>query len=174
MERQRKKEAHLLLTREESKRRDRERLENLILAQSKSAKPGHRITMPKELPEVAVDYLLPSTYSKFTSPQEEEDEVPDFMEPPVASPLISPKTFLKLQRKYEAYLKRKAEDLLLEGPVVGSDCEDLLCVSCKTTVEEYGLTPPHARAAPPPLPSQSIASEEPLIDPSQRVLREEN
>jgi hypothetical protein len=138
-QRQVRKEADLLQAKEESKKRDRERLENLIEEQSKNAKPGRRITLKTldfefdQPPQPSMRYRASAAEL-----EEDEDEIPEFMEPPEPSPLISAKQLLKLKKKYERYLERKAEDLLLEGPIVRADCEDLSCASCKVTVEEYG------------------------------------
>lgn len=117
--------------------KEKERMDELIAARTKAAKPGHRVVYQSfNLDEVLENedlFKFPSLYSS-----EDDGEIPDFMEPPVESPHLSARQLSELRKKYERYLERKREDIIADGPVVASDCEDLICNSCKITIEEIG------------------------------------
>ena len=119
------------------KMREKERMEELLNTRIKLTKPGHRSALTMiNLDDITDNDDLfisfpPQTY-------EDDDDIPEFMEPPVESLDLSVKQLRNLRKKYELYLIKKAEDLIAEGPIIRSDCEDLICNSCKITVEEIG------------------------------------
>lgn len=139
-QRELRREAELLQTKEDARKRDQERMEQMIAEQAKIAKPGHRLNL-KPL-DFGFDQVIEKPMrSRASEEEEDEDEIPDFMEPPQPSHLLTHKQLQQLKKKYERYLARKEEDLILQGPVLRADCEDLVCTSCKLTVEEYGTIP---------------------------------
>lgn len=112
-------------------------MDELIAQQAKLAKPGYRNTVPKfNFDEVFANEPLESQFPNIV--HEDEDEIPDFMEPPVEGPHLSIRQFRILKQKYELYLEKKKDDLIAEGPIIQSECEDFLCNSCKVTIEEIG------------------------------------
>jgi hypothetical protein len=138
-QRELRKEAEFLQIKEDARKRDRERVEHMISEQSKLAKPGRRVTLKTLDFEFDEPPQAPPRSRASSADEEDEDEIPDFMEPPKPSPLFTSKQLLQLKKKYQRYLERKAEDLILEGPILRADCEDLVCTSCKVIVEEYGV-----------------------------------